>query len=306
MNLKNRRKFILIFAGIAMLTLSLLLAALTAGACISESRRAGTGSAAVYDHEADEKNTEEAGVNDGLPDALPDSAFFADTEHDQGSFWNYIEHTKRSYQMKQIHFIPLILLLSWIPILVASAVSIFLFCREDTVVKSYAGGVSGEISEVFDPADAKDLLPRDSFRKEVSLCSTSDIDTRAYIRVEIPVIPEKEPSGESRLTDALSPEINSDSFQLVSSLKGQRNGDFSVYLYRYRKPLLPGAKTPPLFESMQVPDFEGIDSLENEVRVSGYLIQWENFTAKQADKLARAWSRQGRHEDGSVTLEGSR
>ena len=123
--------------------------------------------------------------------------------------------------------------------------------------------------------------------------------------MEIPVIPEKEPSGESRLTDALSPEINSDSFQLVSSLKGQRNGDFSVYLYRYRKPLLPGAKTPPLFESMQVPDFEGIDSLENEVRVSGYLIQWENFTAKQADKLARAWSRQGRHEDGSVTLEGS-
>ena len=216
---------------------------------------------------------------------LPDEPFFSDTEHDQGNFWNYIVHTQRSYQMKQFHFIPLILFLSWIPMLIASIVSFYLYCREDVVTKSFTGGISGEISEVFDPEDARDLLPRQSFQKEVSLRSTSDIDTRAYIRVEIPVA-----ADEERFTDALTADINTTDFQLVSARQGRSKGSASVYLYRFRRALKPGEETPPLFRTMEVADFSSVEDMEDRVLISGYLIQWDHFQAKDADKHARAWS----------------
>ena len=216
---------------------------------------------------------------------LPDDPFFSDTEHDQGDFWNYIVHTQRSYQMKQFHFIPLILFLSWIPMLIASIVSFYLYCREDTVTKGFTGGVSGEISEVFDPRDAKDLLPRQSFQKEVRLRSTSDIDTRAYIRVEIPVAADKE-----SFVDALTADINTADFQLVSARPGRTAGSVSVYLYRFRRALKPGEETPPLFRTMEAADLSFAEGLEDRVLISGYLIQWDHFQAKDADKHARAWS----------------
>ena len=216
---------------------------------------------------------------------LPDESFFSDTEHDQGNFWNYIVHTQRSYQMKQFHFIPLILFLSWIPMLIASIVSFYLYCREDVVTKSFSGGISGEISEVFDPEDAKDLLPRQSFQKEVRLRSTSDIDTRAYIRVEIPVAADKE-----SFVDALTADINTADFQLVSARPGRTAGSVSVYLYRFRRALKPGEETPPLFRTMEVSDFSSVEDMEDKILIGGYLIQWDHFQAKEADKHARAWS----------------
>ena len=216
---------------------------------------------------------------------LPDDPFFSDTEHDQGDFWNYIVHTQRSYQMKQFHFIPLILFFSWIPMLIASIVSFYLYCREDTITKGFTGGVSGEISEVFDPEDARDLLPRQSFQNEVRLRSTSDIDTRAYIRVEIPVA-----ADGTGVRDALTADINTADFQLVSARQGRSAGSASVYLYRFRRALKPGEETPPLFRTMEVSDFSSVEDMEDKILIGGYLIQWDHFPAKEADKHARAWS----------------
>ena len=187
--------------------------------------------------------------------------------------------------MKQFHFIPLILFLSWIPMLIASIVSFYLYCREDVVTKSFNGGISGEISEVFDPEDAKDLLPRQSFQKEVRLRSTSDIDTRAYIRVEIPVAADKE-----SFVDALTADINTADFQLVSARQGRSAGSASVYLYRFRRALKPGEETPPLFRTMEAADLSFAEGLEDRILISGYLIQWDHFQAREADKHARAWS----------------
>ena len=187
--------------------------------------------------------------------------------------------------MKQFHFIPLILFLSWIPMLIASIASFYLYCREDVVTKGFTGGVSGEISEVFDPEDARDLLPRQSFQKEVRLRSTSDIDTRAYIRVEIPVA-----TDGTGVRYALTADINTADFQLVSARQGRSAGSASVYLYRFRRALKPGEETPPLFRTMEAADFSFAEGLEDRVLISGYLIQWDHFPAREADKHARAWS----------------
>lgn len=187
--------------------------------------------------------------------------------------------------MKQFHFIPLILFLSWIPMLIASIVSFYLYCREDVVTKSFSGGISGEISEVFNPEDARDLLPRQSFQKEVRLRSTSDIDTRAYIRVEIPVA-----ADGSGVRDALTADINTADFQLVSARPGRTAGSVSVYLYRFRRALKPGEETPPLFRTMEVSDFSSVEDMEDKILIGWYLIQWNHFPAREADKHARAWS----------------
>ena len=230
---------------------------------------------------------------------LPEVPFFADTEHDQGNCWNYILHTHRSDILKQTHYIPMILLLSWIPLLIASIVAIRIYITEDTTTRGFAGGVSGEIEEVFDPKDASGLLPRQAFPKEVTLRSTSDIPTRVYIRLEIPVAEDRTGTSDYRLIDALIPEINKEDFQLVSSAKGRTAGSCSTYLYRYRKPLDPGEETTPLFKTVQVPDFKSITDLSDVISISGYLIQWDHIPAKDADKRARAWSRLTSHTEGT-------
>ena len=235
--------------------------------------------------------------------AAPD--LFSDTERDQGSFWNYIVHTHRSFRMKEFRFIPLILLLSWIPLLTATIVTGYLWFREDIVTRGYAGGVSGEIEELFEPSDAADLLPRQSFPKQVTLRSTSDIDTRAYIRLSVPVIEDRGAADGPGYVDALTPEINRDDFQLVSSHRGRRAGTSSVYLYRFRRTLGPGEETPPLFSVVQVPDFQCIPDFSDVLRVSGYLIQWEHFAAKDADRLARAWSLEAADAGGVTIHEGA-
>ena len=247
-------------------------------------------------------------AEDGAVTALPDRPgedtapdLLSDTENDQGSFWNYIVHTHRSYRMKEFRFIPLVLLLSWIPLLTATIVTGYLWFREDIVTRGYAGGVSGEIGELFEPSDAADLLPRQSFPKQVTLRSTSDIDTRAYIRLSVPVIEDRGSADGPAYVDALTPEINRDDFQLVSSHRGRKAGTSSVYLYRFRRALGPGEETPPLFSVVRVPDFQCIPDFSDVLRVSGYLIQWEHFAAKDADRLARAWSLEA-GDTGGVTM----
>lgn len=149
---------------------------------------------------------------------------------------------------------------------------------------------------------ASDLVPRARFHREVRLRSDADIETWAYILIEIPQVRAALEGEEPHMQDALMPCINSDAFVPVGAsandgvlawihaLTGTDPQKNTVYLYRCRRPLGAGDTTPPLFSEVAVPDFSEAEALTGELSAVGWLIQAAHLDAEEADALARKWA----------------
>lgn len=148
-----------------------------------------------------------------------------------------------------------------------------------------------EIIQDIDAGSFIDIVPGRICKDIVYVRSYLETDAWVYMLMEIPIIPEYGSEMQQCISEpVLIPHINLTDWALVRCETEHSDYPVKRYLFRLKSKFVNGENTsPPLVYSFKESDFTSVSLMESDIIYIGFLLQSENISENEADKIANEY-----------------